>query len=188
MSGGVRMMLVPDDIEGNPVEQESLQEIVRKEIKRDRKKSKKQNDGSQTMELLADTQVLSAISNSQQQLLWVLQNPPRDPATGGVVTSLSNPPVFGPAERAVLAWNANTNYTIAAATYNAISGIRAEVLIGFLTHGLDPRGKKSGLFGGGIGGLLIVSQLAGGGGGLFNLFGGGTAGINSNVQLWGGIL
>jgi len=184
--GGVRMLLVPDDIEENAVEQQSLQEMVRKEIKKDRKKTERNRDGTQAMELLADAQVLSAISNSQQQLLWLLQNPPRDAVSGAPVTSLSNPPFFGQAERAVLRWTANGIYTIAASTYNAISGIRGEVLIGFLAHGMDPRGKKSGLFGGGIGGLLIVSSIAGGGNGLFGLFGNSSA-INSNLPMWGGI-
>src|SRR5262245_44003939 len=152
---GVRMMYVPDDIEENAMEQKSLQEIVRKEIKRDRKKANKESGSGQFLELAADIQVLSAISAAQQQLLTVLQNPPRDPITGAPIRALSNPPYFGIPEREVLRWTANGVGTIASATYNAISGIRAEVLISFLSHGLDPRGKKSGLFGGGVGGLLL---------------------------------
>lgn len=183
---GIRMMYVPDDIEDNVGEQQNLQDIVRKEIKRDRKKANKESSTAQFIELAADMQVLNAIGTAQQQLLTLLQNPPRDPLTGVPISVLSNPPNFGYAERAVLRWTANGILTIATSTYNAISGIRAEALLGFLVHGMDPRGKKSGLFGGGIGGLLLISALGGGGLGLFNIFGGSSAGA-STLPNYGGI-
>lgn len=183
---GIRMMYVPDDIEENVGEQQSLQEIVRKEIKRDRKKANKDSATTQFVELAADMQVLNAIGTAQQQLLTLIQNPPRDPFTGVPITQLSNPPNFGIAERAVLRWTANGILTIATSTYNAISGIRAEVLLSFLVHGLDPRGKKSGLFGGGVGGLLLISALSGGGLGFLNIFGGSAGGMTA-LPNYGGI-
>jgi hypothetical protein len=178
--GGIQGLLVPGDGQQSP---ESIEAYVRKAIKKAEKKREKASSDTEALELVGEIQVLSTISNVQQQLLGILSRPPVDPV-GNPITALSSPPTYGINERAVLRWSANAVVDLTTNLYNVISALRGEVLLGFLANGLTGHKKKSGLFGGGIGGLLILSSVAGGGGlGLGGILGGGVGALPTNYQL-----
>lgn len=170
---GVRAILVPDTIDDEE-RGESLAEQVKKVMKKERRKWEDRHSGNQTMEMLSDVMVFSSISNAQQQILSHLQAPPLD-ALNKPVTAIDvgGWPGTASSNAAALRWAVNGVAKIGAATYNAISALRAEVLMSFLDAGMDPRRRRSGAFGGGVAGLLILTSFGGGGFGLGSIFGGG---------------
>lgn len=157
-----------------------------KEFKRLKKKDRRRDSGGDnTLATISELGVVSTTNTAQQAILGVLQTPPKDAADRPITRiDTSN---WNADNAAVLQWCANGVRTLGINTYNALSSIRTEVLLAFLSHGMDPRKKRGGLFGGGMGGisgLFVLSMLGGGGFGLTNLFGGQT----QPVSLWGGIV
>lgn len=175
----VESMMVPESYEPG-----KLQKIVKKQIKKANRKNGLGGRGDSSLNTISEITVLTAISSSQTSLMTLLQSPPLDATTKQPIGSVDKG-TWSDNNAAVLAWTANGVRTLAISTYNAISALRTEALIAFLTHGLDPRGKRKGLFsgGGGVSGLFILSALGGGTFGLSNLFGGSS----SQVSLWAGL-
>lgn len=163
----------------------AISAIVKEQIKRARRKDEKRRDND-GLEQLSELAALNAITSSQAALFQVLAAPPLSPATGVPITRV--PTTYNADAQTLLGWNTNANRVNAWATYNAITGIRAEMLIHFLDHGLGS--KRHGMFSGGVRGLVVLSALNQGGGfggaGLFNLFGSGGQ-VLTPITPWGGV-
>lgn len=166
-------MLVPfgANMGGN---EESVEQVVRREIRKDRKRRQEDDSDAKLMQTFSNMNTMTVINAIQQALISHLSAPPIDPVTNLPVAALANPPNFGNNERAVLKWTANGVLLLLQNTYNLISALRAEAMMGFLVNGLSTSHKNGGgLFGGGLMNLLVLSSLTGGGFGLSALFGGG---------------
>ncbi len=166
-------MLVPF---GAGSQEESVESIVKREIRRDRRKRERDDDDAKLIQTFSNLNTMQVISTAQQALVTHLQSPPLDPL-GQPVVSLATPPSFGDKEKAVLKWASNGVLLLLQNQYNVISALRAESMMGFLVNGLSTNHKSGGLFGGGLVNLMVLSSVTGGGFGLTNLFGGGGTNV-----------
>lgn len=171
---GLSGLLVPY---GAPQQEESVEKVVRREIRRERRRRDRDDDDAKQLEVFSNLNTMNVISQSQQSLITHLASPPIDPATLQPVASLASPANYGEREKAVLRWSANGVLLLLQSVYNVISALRAESLMGFMANGLSTSHKGGGSLFGGLSGLMILSSISGGGFGLSSLFGGGSTGM-----------
>ncbi len=157
---------------------------INRQVKKTLKKEREKDSSGSQMEVFSDALVLSALGQSQQAYINIVTQPPVS-AAGTPITAVDAGPNFTANNAALLKYAVNGVVNLAVADYNAVNALRAETFLALFDHGLNPRKKRSGLFGGGIGGLLFLSMA--GGSANFNLFGG-SGGIVRSQNGYGGIL